>query len=233
MLNARNGGPVPHFKITETPTYDPSGQGHRAEQPVQDAAVPERRLVLHGRRRLLAGRPGEVQLPRQPADRRVRNGSGQPDRQSDPGRRTWRTTCRSSARRRSAAYSSGQYLVYGGAGGGGIFGYPPSAYSPQTHTYYACLMNESGAHTNQGEHAERLDHRRPGDERDPGLHERDRPDEQHDEMAVRRAGQTAWAPATAARSRPPATWCSPGSRAGSTRPTCRTRAPRSRARRRS
>jgi len=50
----------------------------------------------------------------------------------------------------SAAYSYGQYLVYGGAGGGGIFGYPPSAYSPLTHTYYACLMNESGAHTNQG-----------------------------------------------------------------------------------
>jgi hypothetical protein len=45
---------------------------------------------------------------------------------------------------------TGSYLVYGGAGGGGIFGYPFSAYSPQTHTYYACLMNESGAHTNQG-----------------------------------------------------------------------------------
>jgi len=27
VLNARNGGPVPHFKITETPTYDPSGHG--------------------------------------------------------------------------------------------------------------------------------------------------------------------------------------------------------------
>ena len=50
----------------------------------------------------------------------------------------------------SAAHYYGQYLVYGGAGGGGIFGYPPSAYSPLTNTYYACLKNESGAHTNQG-----------------------------------------------------------------------------------
>src|SRR5206468_2556415 len=50
----------------------------------------------------------------------------------------------------SAAYYYGKYVVYGGAGGGGIFGYPPSAYSPLTHTYYACLMNESGAHSNQG-----------------------------------------------------------------------------------
>ena len=50
----------------------------------------------------------------------------------------------------SAAHYFGQYLVYGGAGGGGIFGYPPSAYSPQTHTYYACLQNQSGAHSNAG-----------------------------------------------------------------------------------
>ena len=27
MLNAVNGSAVPHFKITETPTYDPSGHG--------------------------------------------------------------------------------------------------------------------------------------------------------------------------------------------------------------
>ena len=75
VLNAVNGGPVPHFKITETPTFDPSGHGHRAEQPVQVAAVPERRFVLHGSRRLLAGRPGAVPLPRKSADRRVRDGS--------------------------------------------------------------------------------------------------------------------------------------------------------------
>ena len=50
----------------------------------------------------------------------------------------------------SAAHFYGQYLVYGGAGGGGIFGYPPSAYDPQTTTYYGCLQNQSGAHTNQG-----------------------------------------------------------------------------------
>jgi hypothetical protein len=50
----------------------------------------------------------------------------------------------------SAAHYFGEYLVYGGAGGGGIFGYPPSAYSPLTHTYYACLQNQSGAHSNAG-----------------------------------------------------------------------------------
>ena len=61
----------------------------------------------------------------------------------------------------SAAHGYGQYLVYGGAGGGGNFGYPPSAYSPQTHTYYACLQNQSGAHANQGPNTyERDDDRR-------------------------------------------------------------------------
>ena len=43
VLNARNGGPVPHFKITETPTYDPSGTGIAqnnmfATQPVPSGA---------------------------------------------------------------------------------------------------------------------------------------------------------------------------------------------------
>jgi hypothetical protein len=50
----------------------------------------------------------------------------------------------------SSAYNPTEYIAYGGAGGGGIFGYPPSSYSPLTHTYYACVMNENGAHTNQG-----------------------------------------------------------------------------------
>ena len=159
VLNATNGGQVPHFKITETPTYDPSGQGHRAEQPVQDAAVPDRRLVLHGGRRLLAGRPREVQLPGQPADRRVRDGSRatrqQPDAGHEPGEQP-------ADHRRAGvrAHYVGQYLVYGGAGGGGIFGYPPSAYSPQTHTYYACLQNAVGRSHEPGELDERLDRRR-------------------------------------------------------------------------
>jgi hypothetical protein len=48
------------------------------------------------------------------------------------------------------APDSAQYVVFGGAGGGGNFGYPPSTYDPLTHTYYACLQNESGAHSDVG-----------------------------------------------------------------------------------
>ena len=48
----------------------------------------------------------------------------------------------------SSATDPGRHLVYGGAGGGGNFGYPPSAYDPKTTTYYACVQNEGGAHSN-------------------------------------------------------------------------------------
>ena len=147
VLNAKNGGPVPHFKITETPTYDPSGNGIALNslcktQPFPNGASFCMAVVDYSPAGL-----GEVQLPGQPADRRVRARVGNRST-ARPRSPTWPTASRSSVRRRAAAHDYGSYLVYGGAGGGGIFGYPPSAYSPQTHTYYACLQNDSGAHTN-------------------------------------------------------------------------------------
>ena len=62
----------------------------------------------------------------------------------------------------SAAFDYGAYLVYGGVGGGGSFGYPPSAYSPDTHTYYACLQNASNAHSNAGPNSTNLSNLGPG-----------------------------------------------------------------------
>ncbi len=144
VLNEKNGSPVPGFKITETPTYDPVGAGHRHERLRGDPAVPDRRVVLHGRRRLLAGRPREVQLPGQPAGRRVRDEPDrddpgeQPDPADEPGEQP--PDLRSAG---ELGDRSGRYLVYGGAGGGGNFGYPPSAYNPNT-THLLRLRAERG-----------------------------------------------------------------------------------------
>ena len=105
VLNAKNGGPVQHFKITETQTYDPSGKGIAANNAGEDAAVPERRLVLHGGHRLLAGGLGEVQVPRQPADRQVQH--RWPPSQPHQARQSGRTAWRSSGRRRAPRTTSG------------------------------------------------------------------------------------------------------------------------------
>ena len=147
VLNARNGGTVPGFKITETPTYDPTGKGIAqnnlfATQPNPTGASFCMAVVDYSPAGL-----AKCNFPGDPLTDEYGTGLGNPI--VSP---TQVTNLSNGlpiyGAPESAAYSPGQYLVYGGAGGGGIFGYPPSSYSPLTHTYYACIMNEGGAHTN-------------------------------------------------------------------------------------
>jgi alcohol dehydrogenase (cytochrome c) len=149
-LNAKNGSLLPHFQINETPTYDPSGNGialnHLAKtQPFPVGASFCMSVVDYSPAGLAkcnfpgnplvdeyAGSNATIQVNSPTQLTNLANGwpiVGAPE---------------------SAAHDYGKYLVFGGAGGGGNFGYPPSAYSPLTHTYYACVQNESGAHSNQG-----------------------------------------------------------------------------------
>ena len=149
VLNAKNGGSVPNFKTTETPTYDPSGVGIAqnnlfATQPFPTGASFCMAVVDYSPAGL-----AKCNFPGNPLVDEYGTGLGNPV--VSPTQVTnLSNNLPIFGAPESSAYSASQYLVYGGAGGGGIFGYPPSAYSPLTHTYYACVMNESGAHTNQG-----------------------------------------------------------------------------------
>jgi quinohemoprotein ethanol dehydrogenase len=150
-LNAVNGSKLPHFKITETPVPDPTGNGlalngFYKSQPYPSGASFCAVIVDYSPAGLaqcnfpgnpLADEYGPLGIPGNTV-----SGPNQVTNLSNG----WPINGSSE----SAAHGYGQYLVYGGAGGGGNFGYPPSAYSPQTHTYYACLQNQSGAHANQG-----------------------------------------------------------------------------------
>ena len=149
VLNAVNGGPVPGFKITETPTYDPTGTGLAQNNMYKSQPFPSgasfcmavvdyspsglAKCNFPGNPLVDAFGPGLGNTVVSPTE--VVNLANNLPIYGAP---------------ESAAYNPTEYLVYGGAGGGGIFGYPPSSYSPITHTYYGCLMNEAGAHTNQG-----------------------------------------------------------------------------------
>ena len=147
VLNAKNGGAVKHFKITETPTYDPSGKGIALNNLAKTQPFPSGASFCM------------AVVDYSPEGLAKCNWPGNPlvDKYGGSGTVSSPTTIINTSNGfpihgapESAAHYYGEYLTYGGAGGGGIFGYPPSAYSPLTHTYYACLMNESGAHTNQG-----------------------------------------------------------------------------------
>lgn len=149
VLNARNGGAVPHFKITETPIYDPSGKGIAANNMPKTQPYPTGASFCMAVTDYSPAGLAKCSFPGNPLVDSYSNGTT-----ITTNSPTQLTNLSNGfpivGAPESAAYYYGQYLVYGGAGGGGIFGYPPSAYSPLTHTYYACLMNESGAHTNAG-----------------------------------------------------------------------------------
>jgi quinohemoprotein ethanol dehydrogenase len=148
-LNARNGSQIPHFKITETPTYDPSGKGIAQNNLAKTQPFPSGASFCMAVVDYSPAGLSQCNFPGNPLIDEYATGLGNTAVSS-----TQVTNLSNGfpiiGAPESAAYSYGQYLVYGGAGGGGIFGYPPSAYSPLTNTYYACLMNESGAHTNAG-----------------------------------------------------------------------------------
>ena len=147
VLNAKNGSQVPNFKITNTPVYDPTGQGVAQNnlspvQPVPQGAAGCMVIMDYSAAGLSAcGFPantvateygGTNNINVQPNGAVVNAANGIPI----VGTPFW------------AAFTNAAYFVFGGAGGGGNFGYPPSAYDPLTHDYIACLENQSGAHAN-------------------------------------------------------------------------------------
>jgi len=151
MLNAKNGGAVKNFKVTETPTYDPSGKGIALNNLAKTQPFPNGAAFCMA---VVDYSPAGLAKCNFPGNPLVDNYGPL----GIPGNTTTSATEVTSVTNgwpihgapESAAHYFGEYLVYGGAGGGGIFGYPPSAYSPLTHTYYACLQNQSGAHSNAG-----------------------------------------------------------------------------------
>jgi alcohol dehydrogenase (cytochrome c) len=149
VLDAVNGGPVKHFTIKETPTYDPSGHGIAQNNLYKSQPFPSGASFCMAVVDYSPAGLSQCSFPGNPLTDEYGTGLG--NRIDGPNQVTnLSNNLPIFGAPESAAYSAGSYLVYGGAGGGGIFGYPFSAYSPQTHAYYACLMNESGAHTNQG-----------------------------------------------------------------------------------
>jgi alcohol dehydrogenase (cytochrome c) len=149
VLNAKNGGAVPHFKITETPTYDPSGQGIALNRLYKSQPFPTGASFCMAVVDYSPAGLSKCNFPGNPLTDEYGVGLG--NTINSPTQVTnLANNLPIVGAPESAAHYVGQYLVYGGAGGGGIFGYPPSAYDPQTHTYYACEQNQSGAHTNQG-----------------------------------------------------------------------------------
>jgi hypothetical protein len=148
VMNAKNGGPVAHHKIKETPTYDPSGNGialnHLAKTQPFPSGASYCAVIVDFTAAALSrcGFPADTLITEYGGtnnvnvvgDKLINAANGWPILGAPE----------------SAAHDYGTYLVYGGAGGGGNFGYPPSSYNPVTHTYYACLQNQSGGHSNAG-----------------------------------------------------------------------------------
>jgi PQQ-like domain len=149
VLNAKNGAQVPNFKINKQPTADPSGQGISlnalsATQPIPTGASACAVIVDYSAAGLAqCGFPantvateygGTANINVQPNGSVVNAANGRPI----VGTQFFE------------AFSPAAYFVFGGAGGGGNFGYPPSSYSPVTHDYYACVQNESGGHSDAG-----------------------------------------------------------------------------------
>ena len=149
VLNAKNGSQLPNFKINTQVTQDPSGQGIAlnalsSTQPVPSGASFCAVIVDYSPAGLSQcgfpantvateyGGTGNINV--QPNGTVVNAGDSRPI----IGTQFFE------------AFSPAAYFVFGGAGGGGNFGYPPSSYNPTTHDYYACVQNESGGHSNQG-----------------------------------------------------------------------------------
>lgn len=149
VLNEKNGSQVPNFKITETPTYDPSGQGvatngFASTQPFPTGASYCMDVVDYSPAGL-----AKCNFPGNPLVDEYATSASSTIQVNSPTQLTNLTNNRPIfGAPESSATDPGRYLVYGGAGGGGNFGYPPSAYDPNTTTYYACVQNEGGAHSN-------------------------------------------------------------------------------------
>jgi len=159
VLNAKNGGPVPHHKITETPTYDPSGKGIGLNNLAKTQPFPSGASFCAAVVDYSPAGLAKCNFPGNPLVDEYKNVAtvDSPTRLVNPV-----NGFEIVGAPESAAHYFGQYLVYGGVGGGGTFGYPPSAYSPATDTYYACLQNASNAHSNTGPNSTNLSNVSPG-----------------------------------------------------------------------
>ena len=130
VLNAKNGSQVPNFKINTQPTLDPSGQGIAmnalaSTQPIPTGASFCAVIVDYSPAGLAqCGFPANTVATEY-------GGTGERRTSSRTARSSTRPTAgRSSGRSSSRRTATGAYFVFGGAGGGGNFGYPPSSYSP-------------------------------------------------------------------------------------------------------
>jgi glucose dehydrogenase len=159
VLNAKNGGPVPHHKIVETPTYDPSGKGIALNNLAKTQPFPTGASFCMAVVDYTPEGLAKCNFPGNPLVDEYKNVATvtSPTRLVNPV-----NGFEIVGAPESAAHYFGQYLVYGGVGGGGTFGYPPSAYSPLTHSYYACLQNASNAHSNTGPTSTNLSNVGPG-----------------------------------------------------------------------
>jgi glucose dehydrogenase len=143
------GSKGPHFKTTETPTFDRDGKGIALNHLATTQPFPTGAAFCMVVTDYTPAGLAKCNFPGNPLIDEYATGLG--NTAVSP---TQVTNLANGfpiyGSPESAAHDYGAYEVYGGAGGGGNFGYPPSAYSPLTHTYYACTQNQSGAHTNQG-----------------------------------------------------------------------------------
>lgn len=149
VLNAKNGSQVPNFKINTQQTLDPSGQGIAlnalsSTQPIPTGASFCAVIVDYSPAGLAqCGFPANTVATEYGG---TNNANVQPNGtvvNAADGRPIVGTQF-------FEAFSPAAYFVFGGAGGGGNFGYPPGSYNPTTHDYYACVQNESGGHSDQG-----------------------------------------------------------------------------------
>jgi hypothetical protein len=147
LLNELNGSQLPNFKITNVATYDPSGKGiatdnMSASQPVPTGASFCMSVVDYSPAGL-----AKCNFPGNPLVDEYGTSTATIQVNSPTQLTNLANNFPIVGTPQSAAFYNGTYFVYGGAGGGGNFGYPPSAYSPLTHMYYACVENEGGAHS--------------------------------------------------------------------------------------
>jgi alcohol dehydrogenase (cytochrome c) len=147
VRNAINGAAVPHFAINSNAVYDPSGIGVALNNlsPVQNVptgASACMSIVDYSAAGLAAcGFPANTIATEYGGTADINDQANGTVINSANGVPIQGTTF-------FAAYSPAAYFVFGGAGGGGNFGYPPGSYDPMTHDYYGCTQNESGGHSN-------------------------------------------------------------------------------------
>jgi hypothetical protein len=149
VLNAVNGSQVPNFKIVNQPTLDPSGTGIALNNLASSQEVPTGASFCAV---IVDYSPAGLAQCGFPANTVATEygGTGNVNVQPNGSVVNVANGLPIVGAQFFEAYSNQAYFVFGGAGGGGNFGYPPSSYNPMTHDYYACVQNESGGHADAG-----------------------------------------------------------------------------------